>query len=154
MRPPDRHRQARPSYLTRATLIAILALAGISLHLGLRFVAGWTPAQARMPLYVVLAVGGSLLVGELAIKLVRGRFGSDLLAGISIITALLLGEYLAGSLVVLMLAGGEAIELLAVGRASSALNALARRMPSVAHRGRTGRWTMCRLTRSASATPS
>ena len=33
-----------------------------------------------------------------------------------------------------MLSGGEALEAFAVGRASSVLDALARRMPSVAHR--------------------
>jgi heavy metal translocating P-type ATPase len=70
--------------------------------------------------------------------LVRGRFGSDLLAGISIVTSVLLGEYLAGTLVVLMLSGGQALEAYAVRRASSALAALARRMPSVAHRSRGG----------------
>src|SRR5206468_2640743 len=38
----------------------------------------------------------------------RREFGSDLLAGISIVASVLLGEYLAGSVVVLMLSGGEA----------------------------------------------
>ncbi len=56
-------------------------------------------------------------------------FGSDLLAGISIVTSVLLGEYLAGTLVVLMLSGGESIEGLAVRSAASVLQALARRMP-------------------------
>ena len=49
------------------------------------------------------------------------QFGSDLLAGISIVTAALLGEYLAGTLVVLMLSGGEALEGYAVRSASSVL---------------------------------
>src|SRR6185295_7682798 len=62
------------------------------------------------------------------------EFGSDLLAGISIITAVLLGEYLAGAFVVLMLSGGDALESYAVRSASSVLAALARRVPSVAHR--------------------
>ncbi len=64
----------------------------------------------------------------------RCQFGSDLLAGISIVTSGLLGEYLAGSLVVLMRSGGEALEAYAVRSASSVLEALARRMPSRAHR--------------------
>ncbi|HEY2585477.1 MAG TPA: hypothetical protein VGI81_06930 [Tepidisphaeraceae bacterium] len=64
----------------------------------------------------------------------RRQFGSDLLAGISIVTSVLLGEYLAGALVVLMLSGGESLESFAVRSASSVLRALARRMPSVAHR--------------------
>ena len=52
--------------------------------------------------------------------------------------SVLLGEYLAGSLVVLMLSGGEALEAYAVRSASSVLEALARRMPSLAHRKRDG----------------
>src|SRR5262249_8413383 len=48
------------------------------------------------------------------------------------------GEYLAGTLVVLMLSGGEALEAYAVRRASSALSALAQRMPAAAHRRRAG----------------
>ena len=120
--------------LTRETAIAILALAGIALHLALRFLINGAEAAATVPLYVVLAVGGTILVAGLAADLVHGRFGSDLLAGLSIVTAVLLGEYLAGVFVVLMLSGGQALESYAVGRASSALEALARRMPSVAHR--------------------
>ncbi|MCA9753829.1 MAG: heavy metal translocating P-type ATPase, partial [Gemmatimonadetes bacterium] len=65
-------------------------------------------------------------------------FGSDLLAGISIVTSVILGEYLAGTLVVLMLSGGQALENYAVRSASSVLEALARRMPTVAHRRRGG----------------
>jgi heavy metal translocating P-type ATPase len=53
------------------------------------------------------------------------------------VSAVLLGEYLAGAIVVLMLSGGEALETYAVARASNVLRALASRMPSVAHR-RTG----------------
>jgi heavy metal translocating P-type ATPase len=89
-------------------------------------------------LLAVLVFGGTPLVLELALKLIKGQFGSDLLAGISIVTSALLGEYLAGALVVLMLSGGEALEAYAVRSASSVLEALARRMPSVAHRDRNG----------------
>jgi len=83
---------------------------------------------------VALVFGGGPLVVELAWHVWRREFGSDLLAGISIVTSVLLGEYLAGTIIVLMLAGGQSLEEFAMGRASSALNALARRMPSVAHR--------------------
>jgi heavy metal translocating P-type ATPase len=83
-------------------------------------------------------VGGVPLLIGLLRDVVHFRFGSDLLAGFSIVTAILLGEYLAGVLVVLMLSGGQALESYAVRRASSALAALARRMPSVVHRRRDG----------------
>lgn len=79
-------------------------------------------------------MGGVPLVLELLVKLLRGQFGSDLLAGMAIITSALLAQYLAGALVVLMLSGGEALEAYAVRSASSVLEALAQRMPAVAHR--------------------
>ena len=88
----------------------------------------------QLPLLAVLVLGGLPLVYQLIVKLFRGDFGADLLAGISIITAVILDEYLAGSLVVLMLSGGAALETYAVRKASSVLEALAKRMPSVAHR--------------------
>jgi heavy metal translocating P-type ATPase len=88
----------------------------------------------QLPLLAVLALGGIPLVFRLAVKLRRGDWGADLLAGISIVTAVLLDEYLAGSLVVLMLSGGVVLESYAVRKASSVLGALAKRMPSVAHK--------------------
>ncbi|MCB9938023.1 MAG: heavy metal translocating P-type ATPase [Planctomycetaceae bacterium] len=114
--------------------IAVLALGAISIHVGLRYGSGVDESVAAYPLYAALVFGGIPLVFDLLIKLFRREFGSDLLAGISITTAVLLEEYLAGTLVVLMLSGGEAIESFAVRRASSVLQALAKRMPSVAHR--------------------
>lgn len=62
---------------------------------------------AELPLVLMLVCGGMPLVWGLIRKLLAGTFGSDLLAGLSIITSILLGEYLAGVLVVLMLSGGE-----------------------------------------------
>jgi heavy metal translocating P-type ATPase len=114
--------------------VALLALAGIALHLLLRF--GFhAPRQAFLaPLYIVLLAGGLPLVFGLARKLVARQFGSDLLAGMSILTAVLEGEYLVGAIVVLMLSGGAALEQIAARRASSVLDALARRVPDVAHR--------------------
>ena len=100
--------------------------------------ARWFPDRgltlAELPLVAMLLLGGIPLVWDLLTKLAAGTFGSDLLAGISIVTSVLLGEYLAGVLVVLMLSGGEALESRAVSRAGDVLNALARRMPTVAHR--------------------
>lgn len=109
----------------REVAIAALAVLAIAVHLTL-----W-PVR---PLQIALVAGGMPLILGLGRQLLRRNFSSDLLAGISIITSVLLGEYLAGTLVVLMLSGGQALEAYAVGRASSALSALAKRLPSVAHR--------------------
>lgn len=123
--------------------IALAAVASIGLALLLRF--GVTPARDLygvplhdLPLIAILVFGGFPLVLELLAKLLRHEFGSDLLAGLSIGTSIVLGEYLAGALVVLMLSGGEALEAYAAGSASSVLKALSERMPSVAHRTRDG----------------
>ncbi|MGO9466321.1 MAG: heavy metal translocating P-type ATPase [Isosphaeraceae bacterium] len=120
-------------------LITGLALAAIGIHLVLRFArpteAAPGPVRLRdVPLLFCLVVGGGFLLWDLLGKLFHGQFGSDLLAGVSIVTSVLLGEYLAGSLVVLMLSGGSALETYAVRSASSVLEALARRVPSQAHR--------------------
>ena len=116
------------------TVIALLSLAAILLHLALRFVLGTAPATHLAPLLATIALGGVPLVAGLIRKLLRREFGSDLLGGIAIVVSVLLGEYLAGSIIVLMLAGGEALERYALRNASSVLAALAKRMPSVAHR--------------------
>ncbi len=118
--------------------IALIAALAIAMHLGLRFHWSNQATTERIPtmdwpLIMALAVGGLPLVLELLWKLVHRQFGSDLLAGLSIITSIVLGEYLAGTLVVLMLSGGEALEAFAVQNASSVLRALARRMPTRAH---------------------
>jgi heavy metal translocating P-type ATPase len=124
--------------MSRHALIATVAVAGIAAHLALWFWGGGSDLVVSAPLFVVLAAGGVPLVADLTVRLARRQFGSDLLAGISIVSATILGEYLAGALVVLMLSGGEALEAYAAGRASSVLAALARRMPSLAHRRREG----------------
>jgi len=124
----------------REGAIALGAILAIVAHLVLRFVGrAATPVVGAvtlgdLPLLLALAAGGGPLVAGLARQALRREFGSDLLAGISIVTAVVLGEYLAGTLVVLMLSGGQTLESFAVRSASSALEALARRMPAIAHR--------------------
>ncbi len=121
------------SWKSRETLIALFTIVMIAAHLVLRFGTATSVTIWNVPLWMVLALGGTPLVWDLLLKMYRREFGSDLLAGISIVVSALLGEYLAGSLVVLMLSGGAALEAYAVRSASSVLRALSKRMPSVAH---------------------
>ncbi|MFQ5606381.1 MAG: heavy metal translocating P-type ATPase [Candidatus Zixiibacteriota bacterium] len=114
--------------------IALVALVGITLNLLLRYAFDLSESAYNAPLYITLAVGGGPLLYDLLRKILKAEFGSDLLAGIAIVTAALLDEYFAGAIVVLMLSGGETLENYAVGRASTALTALAKRMPTIAHR--------------------
>ena len=114
--------------------IATLSVGAIVVHLLLHFGTTASQTTANVPLWIALALGGGPLIWELAVHVFRGEFGADLIAGVSIVSAVLLGQYLAGTLVVLMLSGGEALEAYAVRSASSVLDALARRMPTIAHR--------------------
>lgn len=115
-------------------IIAIVALAAIAAHLVLRYGLNRGSFIYDIPLIVALFVGGLPLLYQLARHILKAEFGADLLAGISIVTATILGEYLAGVIIVLMLSGGETLESFAVSRASSALDALAKRLPTIAHR--------------------
>jgi len=136
--PPPAQLWYAPSRLwhRKSTVIAAFSVVAILLHLVLRFGFQVEPAVHRIPLLVTLVLGGLPLLYDLLRKLLKREFGSDLLGGISIITSILLGEYLAGSIIVLMLSGGEALENYALRSASSVLAALAKRMPSIAHRKR------------------
>jgi heavy metal translocating P-type ATPase len=140
--PPDSRNPLQASRALHAPesrklgIFAILTLSGIVAYLALRFLFHASEEVVNAPLFVVLIVGGLPLVFDLAKKAVRREFGSDLLAGISIVTATLEHEYLVAAIVVLMLSGGAALEAFATRRASSVLDALAKRMPQSAHRKR------------------
>jgi heavy metal translocating P-type ATPase len=125
-----------PLSIPKETYIAILTALAITIYLILRYVAHLPMRLCLIPLFVALAMGGIPIVISLGKKLWAREFGSDLLAGISILSSVLLGQYLVGAIIVLMLSGGTALEEFATRRASSVLDALAKRMPQVAHRKR------------------
>ena len=135
--PPPRPGYSPSTFWQRkTTIIAVFSIGAIVVHLVLRFGFRAAPGTYQIPLLATLILGGLPLLYDLLRKLLKREFGSDLLGGISIVTSVLLGEYLAGSIIVLMLSGGEALENYALRSASSVLAALAKRMPSVAHRKR------------------
>jgi heavy metal translocating P-type ATPase len=106
----------------------------IATHLIVRYLLQASAQASAWPLMGALAIGGTPLLLTLLRKLAKRQFGADLLAGISIVTSVILGEYLAGAVIVLMLSGGAVLEGFATRRASSVLSALANRMPRIAHR--------------------
>ena len=71
---------------------------------------------------------------SVARTLLRGDVGVDAIALIAMGGALALGEYLAGAVIALMLAGGNALEERAGGRARRELTALVSRAPRRAAR--------------------
>lgn len=119
------------------SILLIILLLGIIFH----FLLFLTPFEKiynlsvpDIPLLMGIIICGVPLIFQIGIKLFKGDLGADLLAAIAVITATYLGEYLAASLVLLMLASGQIFESYAVRKASSVLLALSKRMPSIAHR--------------------
>jgi heavy metal translocating P-type ATPase len=122
----------------QTTSIAIITLIAIALYLVLMVFPSIPESVKNVPLWLALILGGVPMVWELASKAFKGEFGADLLGGIAVVTSVILGEYLAGTIIVLMLSGGEALESYAMANAKGVLSALAKRMPSTAHRQRGG----------------
>jgi len=120
------------------TAIAAACVVAIGLHLALKYGHLSSDGVANLPLLAAIVLGGAPLLLDLLRKALRRDFGSDLLGGIAVLTSLWLGEYLAGAIIVLMLSGGEALESYAMRNASAVLAALAKRMPTVAHRRANG----------------
>ena len=67
-------------------------------------------------------------------EIIGGHFGLDILAVVAMVASLAVGEYIAASIIVLMLTGGDALEDYASQRAKRELTALLDRAPQMAHR--------------------
>lgn len=117
----------------RATIVACAIALLIAVALFCRYALGLQTFSDSL-LVLGSLVGGVPIVWSLLRSLAKLEVNADFLAGLSIITSLLLGEYLAGAIIVLMLAGGRSLESYAVHKASAVLAALHRNAPQIAHR--------------------
>jgi heavy metal translocating P-type ATPase len=111
-------------------LIALLGLIGgsaLTWLLGQPEAGGWV-------WIVALVVGGAPLVWRTLLGMLRGKFASDVVAMLAIVTAVVMNEPFAGLLVVLMQSGGEALDDYGFRRASSSLESLMARAPRTARR--------------------
>ncbi|OFS27854.1 heavy metal translocating P-type ATPase [Brevibacterium sp. HMSC07C04] len=75
-----------------------------------------------------------LTVIDMVKQLMRREFGLDILAVVAMTASLAVGEYLAASIIALMLTGGEGLEDYAAARAKRDLRSLLDRAPQRAHR--------------------
>lgn len=73
------------------------------------------------------------IVKDMAESIRSGQYGLDILAVTAIVTSVVMKEYWAGMIIVLMLTGGEALEDYAGERAKVELTALLKRKPTKAH---------------------
>lgn len=135
--PADESTPGRQSMLARSWKIAktypVPAGAALLLLFSLALWATRHPDLAQWPLALVIVAGGLPVVWELIRQLIHREFGVDFIAVLAITGSLILHEYLAGAIIVLMLSGGEALEAFALHRARSSLSALAERAPRIAH---------------------
>jgi heavy metal translocating P-type ATPase len=115
-------------WLIAVLMLAAMAAAASELHLF------HSPRSATLVLLIAIAIACVPLGFELAFQISKRNFSVDILAFLSIVTAIILQQYWVAAIVVLMLSGGKALEEYATRRASSVLGALARRMPQIAHR--------------------
>lgn len=111
-----------------------LPLSVIALLVGslIAWLVGWHDV-AQWILIAVILLGGIPLLWATLRQLARGEVGVDVIAILAIGGSLILGQYLAGAIIVLMLAGGEALEAFALRRAGQSLAKLAERAPRIAH---------------------
>jgi cation transport ATPase len=116
----------------RLVALAALLATGIGalLHMLARPEAGdavWAASTALMLVPLTWSVARTLMKRDV---------GVDAIALVAMAGSLALGEYLAGAVVALMLAGGNALEASASGRARRELKALVERAPRIAHKRR------------------
>jgi heavy metal translocating P-type ATPase len=121
----------------RAVLLPAVTLAGIIA--GTAFYLLGHPDVAEPVWLVVLVITGAPVVLTTLRAATRGHFATDLVATLAIITSLVLGQPVAGLVIVLMQTGGEALERFAEGRASNAIRELIAAAPEIAHRLTRGR---------------
>ncbi|HUY84986.1 MAG TPA: heavy metal translocating P-type ATPase [Candidatus Dormibacteraeota bacterium] len=114
--------------------LALLAvIAGLALELAKK------PTAAHWLLGVVAIVEVLPLGWDMWRTVQSGRYGIDILAATAIVTSVILGQYWAGMVVVLMLTGGEGLEDFAEHRARAELDALLKHAPQMAHLIRKGK---------------
>jgi heavy metal translocating P-type ATPase len=116
--------------LTRA--VVALVVAGIAGG-GLAQWAG-RPELAGRLWAATTAVALIPLIGSIVASLRRGQMGVDAIALLAMGGSLVLGQYLAGAVVALMLSGGELLEDYADARARKELSSLIERAPRSVHR--------------------
>jgi heavy metal translocating P-type ATPase len=92
------------------------------------------PGVAAVSWAATTAVALLPLTASIVSALRHSKLGVDAIALLAMAGALLLGQYLAGAIIALMLAGGQALEHFADSRARRELSSLLQRAPRVAHR--------------------
>lgn len=122
--------QPRPffvRYPVFASTIVLAIIGGVLALTGLEEAARWIIS------IFALAIAAKESVGMVR-SILKGSWGIDVLAVTAIIATVLVGEYWASIIIVLMFTGGEALEDYAESRAKRELTSLLDNTPQIAHR--------------------
>lgn len=113
----------------------VIPAVALILLVGGALVGAWLGGNAANIVWMTgLVFTGAPVVYRTLRAAVAGRFATDVVATLSIVGSVALGQPVAGLVIVLMQTGGEALERYAEGRASAALRALEQAAPRRAHR--------------------
>ncbi|MGZ8438783.1 MAG: heavy metal translocating P-type ATPase [Candidatus Limnocylindrales bacterium] len=124
----------RRASLARAAEAALLPFTAICLAAGAAaHVLGQPSVGDSLWILATVVSAGRLAVG-IAVDLIAGSTGVDIVALLAMAGSVALGEYLAGAVIAVMYATGQALERFAHGRAERELRALLSRAPGIAHR--------------------
>lgn len=117
----------------------LFSLAGLALVVSLILQFSGQATAAHWLLGIVSLLEVLPLGWQMSQDVRAGTYGIDILAATAIVTSVILGQYWAAIVVVIMLTGGEALEHYASHRARSELDALLARAPQQAHVLRKGK---------------
>lgn len=129
-----RTRETRYARLTRLLAPTLLTVTSVALVSGVVATSLGRPGVADACWAIGTVVSLAPAVGWVVVSLLHGTAGVDLIAVLSLVGTLAVGEYLAGALIGFMLATGRTLESAAERRASRDLRALLERAPRRAHK--------------------
>lgn len=86
----------------------------------------------RLMIIPILTIGSYQFL-QIFYKIIKGNLGADIIAFIALALAIYLHQYLTANLLILMIASGQSLEQYASQKASFVLEALAKRVSSIAH---------------------
>ena len=122
----------KPIHVIKKEPLVVLSVLGILIGSFLYFLK--MPTLAHIAWQTVLFLGGSFIVFQTVKGMLSFEFASDIVAMLAIVVAIILDQAFAGSIVVLMQSGGEAIERYGFRKATFSLEELLKRAPRKARK--------------------
>ena len=113
-------------YMNFALVLAILSICLVLALLGYKQPA--TIGVIAISIFAILPEAREMIK-----TLMSGQVGVDIIALVAIGASLLLGQYVAAAVIVIMLTGGNSLEEFAKNRARKELDSLLKRKPTIAH---------------------